>query len=90
VKRPHILGSSLGPRCGLAGREHAATSALAAAEPLDERSDRRARRDYQARQRLAGQQPDVPAAQALDGHAWFGTHAKNPYKQNTAGADAAG
>ena len=71
-------------RLALAGGEHASAPALAVAQPLNERRDRRARRDRQARQRLAGQHADVPATQALDGHAWFGTHAKNPYKHNTA------
>jgi hypothetical protein len=74
----------LGPRRRLACREHAAASALAAAQALDERRDRRARSDRQAGQRLAGQQTDVPATEALDSHAWFGTHAKNPYIRNTA------
>ena len=71
-------------RLALAGGEHASAPALAVAQPLNERRDRRARRDRQARQRLAGQHADVPATQALDGHAWFGTHAKNPDKHNTA------
>jgi hypothetical protein len=72
----------LGPRRRLAGGGEASAPALAAAQPFDESRDRRTRRDRQAR--LAGQQPDVPATEALDGHTWFGTHAKNPYKHNTA------
>jgi Catalytic LigB subunit of aromatic ring-opening dioxygenase len=51
----------LGPRCGLAGRKHVPASALAASQTLHESGDRSAQRDRQARQRRAGQHPDVSA-----------------------------
>jgi hypothetical protein len=62
------LRRPLRPRLRFASGEHAPATALAASQPLHEGGDRRVGRDGEARQYHAGQQPDVSATKALNGH----------------------